>query len=100
MSTLSSAREIARTEAPPFTFGRAVALLAGAVENLDGVHRIALELVDAGETIVRPLVEEGQGGWNPAFCENPAHCFGLCRQLDLEHRTLSRQCLKTRFPAA
>ena len=31
MSTLSSAREIARTEASPFTFGRAVALLAGAV---------------------------------------------------------------------
>ena len=31
MSTLSSAREIARTEASPFTVGRAVALLAGAV---------------------------------------------------------------------
>jgi uncharacterized protein YjiS (DUF1127 family) len=31
MSTLSSAREIARTEASPFTFGRAMALLAGAV---------------------------------------------------------------------
>ena len=31
MSTLSSAREIARTEASPFAFGRAVALLAGAV---------------------------------------------------------------------
>ena len=31
MSTLSSAREIARTEASPFTFGRAVALLAGGV---------------------------------------------------------------------
>ena len=30
MSTLSSVREIARTEASPFTFGRAVALLAGA----------------------------------------------------------------------
>ena len=31
MSTLSSVREIARAEACPFTFGRAVALLAGAV---------------------------------------------------------------------
>ena len=31
MSTLSSAREIARTEASRFTFGRAMALLAGAV---------------------------------------------------------------------
>ena len=31
MSTLSSVREIARAEASPFTFGRAVALLAGAV---------------------------------------------------------------------
>ena len=31
MSTLSSVREIARTDAPSFSFGRAVALLAGAV---------------------------------------------------------------------
>ena len=31
MSTLSSVREIARAEASPFTFGRAFALLAGAV---------------------------------------------------------------------
>ena len=31
MSTLSSVREIARAEASPFTFGRAMALLAGAV---------------------------------------------------------------------
>ena len=31
MSTLSSVREIARAEASPFTFGRSVALLAGAV---------------------------------------------------------------------
>jgi uncharacterized protein YjiS (DUF1127 family) len=31
MSTLSSVREIARAEASSFTFGRAVALLAGAV---------------------------------------------------------------------
>lgn len=31
MSTLSSVRETARTEASPFTLGRAVALLAGAV---------------------------------------------------------------------
>jgi len=31
MSTLSSVRAIARAEASPFTFGRAVALLAGAV---------------------------------------------------------------------
>ena len=31
MSTLSSVREIARAEASPVTFGRAVALLAGAV---------------------------------------------------------------------
>ncbi len=31
MSTLSSVRVITRTEASPFTFGRAVALLAGAV---------------------------------------------------------------------
>ena len=31
MSTLSSVREIARSEASSFSFGRAVALLAGAV---------------------------------------------------------------------
>ena len=31
MSTLSSTRELARAEASPFTFGRAMALLAGAV---------------------------------------------------------------------
>jgi uncharacterized protein YjiS (DUF1127 family) len=31
MSTLSSVRELARAEAPSFTFGRAVALLAGVV---------------------------------------------------------------------
>ena len=31
MSTLSSAREIARAEAPTFSFGRAVALLAGVI---------------------------------------------------------------------
>ena len=31
MSTLSSVREMARAEASSFTFGRAVALLAGAV---------------------------------------------------------------------
>ena len=31
MSTLSSVREFARAEAPSFTFGRAVALLAGVV---------------------------------------------------------------------
>ncbi len=30
MSTLSSVREIARADAPSFTFGRAVGLLAGA----------------------------------------------------------------------
>ena len=31
MSSLSSVREIARTEAPSFSFGRAMALLAGSV---------------------------------------------------------------------
>ncbi len=31
MSSLSSVREIARAEAPSFSFGRAVALLAGSV---------------------------------------------------------------------
>ena len=31
MSTLSSVREIARADAPSFSFGRAVALLAGAI---------------------------------------------------------------------
>ena len=31
MSTLSSVREFARADAPSFTFGRAFALLAGAV---------------------------------------------------------------------
>ena len=31
MSTLSSVRDFARAEASPFTFGRAMALLAGAV---------------------------------------------------------------------
>ena len=31
MSTLSSVREIARTDVPSFTFGRALALVAGSV---------------------------------------------------------------------
>jgi len=31
MSTLSSVREIARADVPSFTFGRAIALLAGSV---------------------------------------------------------------------
>ena len=38
MSTLSSVREIARTRAPAFTFGRALALLAG--RSRSGVEKL------------------------------------------------------------
>ena len=38
MSTLSNVRELARTEVPSFAFGRAVALLAGAV--VTGVEKV------------------------------------------------------------
>jgi len=38
MSTLSSARALARAEAPSFTFGRAMALLAGVV--VVGVEKV------------------------------------------------------------
>ncbi len=38
MSTLSSVRDVARAEAPSFTFGRAVTLLAGVV--VVGVEKV------------------------------------------------------------
>jgi uncharacterized protein YjiS (DUF1127 family) len=42
MSTLSNVREIARAEASPFTFGRAVALMAGVV--VVGVENVMTRL--------------------------------------------------------
>ena len=62
MSTLSSVREIARTEASPFTFGRAVALLAGAVVvGIDNVmtraelSRSRRQLAELDERLLRDI---------------------------------------------
>ena len=62
MSTLSSVRETARTEASPFTFGRAVALLAGAVAvGIDSLMtraelaRSRRQLAELDERLVRDI---------------------------------------------
>ena len=62
MSTLSSVREIARAEASPFTFGRAVALLAGAVVvGIDNVmtraelSRSRRQLAELDERLLRDI---------------------------------------------
>lgn len=62
MSTLSSVREIARAEASPFTFGRAVALLAGSVvvgvEALmtrAELHRSRHQLAELDDRLLRDI---------------------------------------------
>jgi uncharacterized protein YjiS (DUF1127 family) len=62
MSTLSSVREMARAEASSFTFGRAVALLAGAVVvGIDNVMtraelaRSRRQLADLDDRLLRDI---------------------------------------------
>jgi uncharacterized protein YjiS (DUF1127 family) len=79
MSTLSSVRELTRAAAPSFTFGRAVALLAGAV--VVGVEHVMTraelaksrhQLAQLDERLLRDIgldratarFEAGKGFWN------------------------------------
>ena len=62
MSTLSSVRELARAEAPSFSFGRAVALLAGSVvvgvEALmtrAELHRSRRQLAELDDRLLRDI---------------------------------------------
>ena len=62
MSTLSSTREMARAEASSFTFGRAIALLAGAVVvGIDNVMtraelaRSRRQLAELDERLLRDI---------------------------------------------
>ena len=54
MSTLSSTREMARAEASSFTFGRAMALLAGAV--VVGIETSGAVAVYVPTTLVIPVI--------------------------------------------
>ena len=78
MSTLSSVREIARADAPAFTFGRAIALLAGlAVMGVEKVMtraeiaRSRRQLAQLDERLLRDIgldrakarFESGKGFW-------------------------------------
>jgi uncharacterized protein YjiS (DUF1127 family) len=68
MSTLSSAREIARAEVPSFSFGRAVALLAGmivvgveALMNRVELHRSRRQLAELDDRLLRDIgVDRGR----------------------------------------
>jgi uncharacterized protein YjiS (DUF1127 family) len=62
MSTLSSVREMARMEVPSFSFGRAVALLAGAiVVGVETVmtrvelHRSRRQLAELDDRLLRDI---------------------------------------------
>jgi uncharacterized protein YjiS (DUF1127 family) len=79
MSTLSSVREMARAEAPTFSFGRAVALLAGAavvgVETLmtrAELRRSRRQLAELDDRLLRDIgidratarLEADKGYWS------------------------------------
>lgn len=79
MSTLSSVRAAARAEAPSFSIGRAVALLAGtivvgveALMNRAELHRSRRQLAELDERLLRDIgldrgrarFEAGKGFWN------------------------------------
>jgi uncharacterized protein YjiS (DUF1127 family) len=62
MSTLSSAREIARADAPSFTLGRAIALLAGSVSvgvealfNRAEVRKSRRQLAELDDRLLRDI---------------------------------------------
>ena len=62
MSTLSSVREIARPEAPSFSFGRVVALLAGtvvvgieALMTRAELHRSRRQLAELDDRLLRDI---------------------------------------------
>jgi uncharacterized protein YjiS (DUF1127 family) len=68
MSTLSSVREIARAEVPSFSFGRAMALLAGmivvgveSVLNRVELHRSRCQLAELDDRLLRDIgVDRGR----------------------------------------
>jgi len=68
MTTLSSVREIARAELPSFSFGRAVALIAGmavvgveAVMNRVELHRSRRQLAELDDRLLRDIgVDRGR----------------------------------------
>jgi uncharacterized protein YjiS (DUF1127 family) len=68
MTTLSSVREIARTEASSFSFGRAVAFLAGSivvgvevVMNRAELHRSRRQLSELDDRLLRDIgVDRGR----------------------------------------
>lgn len=79
MSTLSSVRALARAEAPSFSIGRAVALLAGtivvgveALMNRAELHRSRRQLAELDDRLLRDIgidrgraqFEAGKGFWN------------------------------------
>jgi len=62
MSTLSSVRELARAEAPSFSFGRALALLAGtvvvcveALMNRAEISRSRRQLAELDDRLLRDI---------------------------------------------
>jgi uncharacterized protein YjiS (DUF1127 family) len=62
MSTLSSVREIARAEAPSFTLGRAIALLAGSVSvgvealvNRAEIRKSRRQLAELDDRLLRDI---------------------------------------------
>ncbi len=78
MSTLSSVREIARADAPFFSFGRALALVAGAVVvgveallNRAEVRKSRRQLAELDDRLLRDIgldrgtarFEAGKGFW-------------------------------------
>ena len=78
MSTLSSVREIARTDVPSFSFGRALALVAGslvvgveALFNRAEVRKSRRQLAELDDRLLRDIgldrgtarFEAGKGFW-------------------------------------
>jgi len=78
MSTLSSVREIARTDVPSFSFGRALALVAGSVVvgvealfNRAEVRKSRRQLAELDDRLLRDVgldrgtarYEAGKGFW-------------------------------------
>ena len=79
MSTLSSVREIARADVPSFSFGRALALVAGSVVvgveallNRAEVRKSRRQLAELDDRLLRDIgldratarFEAGKGFWN------------------------------------
>ncbi|SJZ95547.1 protein of unknown function [Enhydrobacter aerosaccus] len=71
MSTLSNVRALARAEAPSFSFGRAVALLAGAIVvgvealmNRAELHRSRRQLAELDDRLLRDIgIDRGRAAF-------------------------------------